>query len=567
MSAPPVFTVGHNPYTPDIELSSHVVLSSITQGADADAVPCRRKFMDEYLYERLAFAQSAPFTPAILRSFLRSRQHAQWLGQVGRLTCFTEDDGGGGQEGGNGDGEEVGRVGGDEVAPAPTPRAARPLAVEAPLSSHQVLPTKSSRMRDDDEEDVAGRNPQGWTLLQGRGSSSFHDRGHGSPKPSLKFDIDTLIPSTPRDNGSLKSSMSGHPRMLSMHGKSGRSLSTHSQRGAPCDMTQSELKSIVRASLHDYGSMHSYLGSSRSAASQRGGAAPASRRALALPPSEGARGGATVPGAAAPEVEPEEDGAAVDDVPLEIVLDTEPLPYGTHYIDESVVAVRQSTSMLAELVLSVKEQVKKANTTPSTRTGAGAGPASARPPTRQPSSSSSSGPAPPRAPASTRTHAEASTPSVVQISTDPADVKNFLRRLDASTQTLLERQAPVQHFYESRVASLERYLSFCVMFHSMAIHTSGYAWHANPWVWFHVPWQWFRCGSGARWAWDISRSQSNLRVATTASPNMAPSDDSSAAEAGTGGGAASCTGKLSKQVVEKYARALGKFMTGCEAKF
>ena len=55
-------------------------------------------------------------------------------------------------------------------------------------------------------------------------------------------------------------------------------------------------------------------------------------------------------------------------------------------------------------------------------------------------------------------------------------------------------QVIVQQFYECRVAALERYLGFCVMFHAMA--------ESNRAPWLQVP-------------WDIARSQSNLRVATT----------------------------------------------------
>ena len=52
----------------------------------------------------------------------------------------------------------------------------------------------------------------------------------------------------------------------------------------------------------------------------------------------------------------------------------------------------------------------------------------------------------------------------------------------------------MQQFYECRVASLERYVGFCVMFHAMAESSR------SPWL--HLP-------------WDIARSQSNLRVSTT----------------------------------------------------
>ena len=51
-------------------------------------------------------------------------------------------------------------------------------------------------------------------------------------------------------------------------------------------------------------------------------------------------------------------------------------------------------------------------------------------------------------------------------------------------------------------SGLERYIAFCVMFHALATSVN------KPWL--CVP-------------WDIARSQSNLRVATTASP--IPSED------------------------------------------
>jgi len=80
---------------------------------------------------------------------------------------------------------------------------------------------------------------------------------------------------------------------------------------------------------------------------------------------------------------------------------------------------------------------------------------------------------------------------------DPAVRTAFAGRLDRQAQRVQDYQQVVQQFYECRVAAIERYVSFCVMFHAMAekAHTP----------WFCVP-------------WDMARSQSNLRVATTASP-------------------------------------------------
>ena len=80
--------------------------------------------------------------------------------------------------------------------------------------------------------------------------------------------------------------------------------------------------------------------------------------------------------------------------------------------------------------------------------------------------------------------------------TDPAVVKNFYSRLDGPTRAMINKQATVQQFYESRIASLERYVAFCVMFHAMASTTARYEWRSNPWIFLHVPWKWFAhcCG-------------------------------------------------------------------------
>ena len=85
----------------------------------------------------------------------------------------------------------------------------------------------------------------------------------------------------------------------------------------------------------------------------------------------------------------------------------------------------------------------------------------------------------------------------VDKSCDPAVRTAFAGRLDGAAQAVQDFQQIVQQFYECRIASLERYTAFCVMFHAMAAHCN------HPWG--CVP-------------WDMARSQSNLRVATTASP-------------------------------------------------
>jgi hypothetical protein len=86
----------------------------------------------------------------------------------------------------------------------------------------------------------------------------------------------------------------------------------------------------------------------------------------------------------------------------------------------------------------------------------------------------------------------------VQPGSDDPNVRlAFATKLDARTHEVQDRQLVLQQFYECRVAALERYIAFCVMFHTMAAES------ARPWL-LHP--------------WNIARSQSNLRVATTASP-------------------------------------------------
>lgn len=88
-------------------------------------------------------------------------------------------------------------------------------------------------------------------------------------------------------------------------------------------------------------------------------------------------------------------------------------------------------------------------------------------------------------------------------SCDPSVRTAFAGRLDGAAQNVQDYQQIVQQFYECRIASLERYVAFCVMFHAMADHA------CRPWL----------CKE-----WDMARSQSNLRVATTASPIAAEGD-------------------------------------------
>lgn len=80
------------------------------------------------------------------------------------------------------------------------------------------------------------------------------------------------------------------------------------------------------------------------------------------------------------------------------------------------------------------------------------------------------------------------------ISNNPAVRSAFSSKIECSSFGFDCNARYVQYLYESRVASLERYLAFCVVFHAMANHCRA--------PWFRSP-------------WDIARSQSNLRVATT----------------------------------------------------
>lgn len=98
-------------------------------------------------------------------------------------------------------------------------------------------------------------------------------------------------------------------------------------------------------------------------------------------------------------------------------------------------------------------------------------------------------------------------PGLSGCSNDPGVRLAFNQSLDSETQKVESALSPEQTFYECRIASIERYISFCVMFHAMAVECRAPL--------FRAP-------------WDIARSQSNLRVATTASPiSAADSTDSS----------------------------------------
>ena len=95
-------------------------------------------------------------------------------------------------------------------------------------------------------------------------------------------------------------------------------------------------------------------------------------------------------------------------------------------------------------------------------------------------------------------------PSKAIPSDNPSIRAAFCSKLDSLTQKIQDSQVTLQYFYESRVASLERYVAFCVMFHAMCSSVN------KPLI---MP------------TWDMARSQSNLRVATTASPVTASSGE------------------------------------------
>ena len=97
-SGPEFVTVGHNPFKPNLGLANHAVISNTVMKVHTDGNgkvlskvvqdQTRRKFMDEYLYERLFLAQK-PFTKAILRSLVKSRLFARSMGNIRQLSCFT----------------------------------------------------------------------------------------------------------------------------------------------------------------------------------------------------------------------------------------------------------------------------------------------------------------------------------------------------------------------------------------------------------------------------------------------------------------------------------------------
>ena len=78
------------------------------------------------------------------------------------------------------------------------------------------------------------------------------------------------------------------------------------------------------------------------------------------------------------------------------------------------------------------------------------------------------------------------------------ELSAFAENLDVTTELMFRKIQPIQRFLESRFASLERYVSFNVMFHSMSAET--------------IKGLWFLPRN------NHSRSQSHMRINTTACP-------------------------------------------------
>ena len=108
----------------------------------------------------------------------------------------------------------------------------------------------------------------------------------------------------------------------------------------------------------------------------------------------------------------------------------------------------------------------------------------------------------------------------IAMSNNPGVRVAFTHKLDSDTQSIQDSQFVLQCFYENRIAAIERYVAFCKMFHSMAhnacLVTSYYPWWLN---WLYHALFTGRAISIERAKkevlWDITRSQSNLRIATT----------------------------------------------------
>ena len=91
----------------------------------------------------------------------------------------------------------------------------------------------------------------------------------------------------------------------------------------------------------------------------------------------------------------------------------------------------------------------------------------------------------------------------------------FTHKLDGDAQTIQDLQFVVQYFYENRIAALERYVSFCVVFHQMASCVSNPLSYNSQWYNWLLSILCPQVLFQKQPLWDIARSQSNLRIATT----------------------------------------------------
>jgi hypothetical protein len=178
-------------------------------------------------------------------------------------------------------------------------------------------------------------------------------------------------------------------------------------------------------------------------------------------------------------------------------------PYGAHHIDPNLLYSNPAQPMILDFITQSKDLLKsQANNDGDATTGAGANAAGEvldmetiqQRAKDQIMSLKADG---------FSTHQLVINDAAYRAGCNPGARLAFLSRLDSTTQTIEELQIIVQQFYECRIASLERYISYCVMFHAMVEETK------HPWL--CLP-------------WDPARSQSNLRVATTASPVSAQGD-------------------------------------------
>ena len=86
----------------------------------------------------------------------------------------------------------------------------------------------------------------------------------------------------------------------------------------------------------------------------------------------------------------------------------------------------------------------------------------------------------------------------VLVSPFQALLRDFKSPASLAEQEMSAAEGPMMDLAEGRFSSLERYVAFLVLFHAMALRVSCTSFPLPP--------------------WDLSRSQSILRVASTAAP-------------------------------------------------